>query len=77
MKYMVFDVGGTAIKYSVMDEELRTYEKGEVPTPADTREHFYRVLEEIYLPHKGETEGVALALPGFIDIKNRSGRAHV
>jgi hypothetical protein len=28
MKYMVFDVGGTAIKYSVMDEELRTCEKG-------------------------------------------------
>lgn len=70
MKYMVFDVGGTAIKYSVMDEELRIYEKGEVPTPADTREHFYQVLEEIYMPHKGETEGVALALPGFIDIKN-------
>lgn len=70
MKYMVFDVGGTAIKYSVMDEELRTYEKGEVPTPADTRDHFYQVLEEIYLPHKEETEGVALALPGFIDIEN-------
>lgn len=70
MKYMVFDVGGTAIKYSVMDEELRTYAKGEVPTPKDTREHFYQVLEEICLSHKEETEGVALALPGFIDIEN-------
>ena len=69
MKYMVFDVGGTAIKYSVMDEDLRTCAKGEVPTPTDTREHFYHVLEEIYLPHKAETEGVALALPGFIDME--------
>ena len=50
MKYMVFDVGGTAIKYSVMDEELRIYEKGEVPTPADTREHFYQVLEDSSQP---------------------------
>ena len=70
MKYMVFDVGGTAIKYSVMDEDLRIYEKGEVPTPRDSREHFYQVLEEIYLPHREETEGVALSLPGFIDIEN-------
>ena len=69
MKYMVFDVGGTAIKYSVMDEDLRIYAKGEVPTPTDTREHFYHVLEEIYLPHKAETEGIALALPGFIDME--------
>ena len=69
MKYMVFDVGGTAIKYSVMDEDLRICAKGEVPTPTDTREHFYHVLEDIYLPHKAETEGVALALPGFIDME--------
>ncbi len=69
MKYMVFDVGGTAIKYSVMDEKLVRHDEGEVPTPQDTREHFYQVLEEIYLPHKAETAGAAISMPGFIDIE--------
>ena len=69
MKYMVFDVGGTAIKYSVMDEKLQRFSEGEVATPQDTKEHFYRVLEEIYLPHKEETAGVAVSMPGFIDIE--------
>ena len=40
MKVMVFDVGGTEIKYSVMDEGLNRTDAGSVPTPQDTQEHF-------------------------------------
>ena len=31
MKVMVFDVGGTEIKYSVMDEQLNRADAGSVP----------------------------------------------
>ena len=36
MKVMVFDVGGTEIKYSVMDEQLNRADAGSVP-PRTTR----------------------------------------
>mgnify|MGYP000625775183 CR=1 FL=1 len=38
MKVMVFDVGGTEIKYSVMDEQLNRADAGSVPTPDDTQD---------------------------------------
>ena len=67
MKYMVFDVGGTDIKYSVMDEGLNRYAEGTVPTPMESRQAFLHVLRKIYLPHKVEVEAIAVSLPGFID----------
>ena len=70
MKVMVFDVGGTGIKYSVMDEQLRQTDTGSIPTPSDNQEHFLNTLRDIYLPHKGEVDGIALSLPGFIDAEN-------
>ena len=38
MKVMVFDVGGTEIKYSVMDEQMNRFDAGSVPTPQDTQQ---------------------------------------
>ena len=69
MKVMVFDVGGTEIKYSVMDEQLNRTDAGSVPTPQDTQEHFLDALYALYAPHKDEVEGIAMALPGFVDAK--------
>ena len=37
MKIMVFDVGGTEIKYSVMDEQMHRTDSGAVPTPQNTQ----------------------------------------
>lgn len=70
MKIMVFDVGGTEIKYSVMDEQLNRTNGGSVPTPMDNQEHFLETMAEIYRPHKEEVEGIAVSLPGFIDSEN-------
>ena len=67
MKLVVFDVGGTEIKYSVMDQDLRIENAGYVPTPMDTLEHFLQTLRDIYLPYKEEVEGIAVSLPGFVD----------
>ena len=67
MKLMVFDVGGTEIKYSVMDESLERKESGSVPTPLTSQEDFFDTICRIYEPHRGEVEGIAMSLPGFID----------
>lgn len=70
MKVMVFDVGGTEIKYSVMDDAMNYYESGSVPTPSDSQEHFLETMAEIYRPHRDEVDGIALSLPGFIDAEH-------
>ena len=70
MKLMVFDVGGTEIKYCVMDESLVREEAGSVPTPMSSQEEFFDVLCSLYEPHRGEAEGIAMCLPGFIDSEN-------
>ena len=70
MKVMVFDVGGTEIKYSVMDDTMNYYESGSVPTPGDSQEHFLETMAEIYRPHRDEVDGIALSLPGFIDAEH-------
>ena len=67
MKLMVFDVGGTEIKYSVMDESLERRDSGSVPTPMGSQEEFFDVLCGLFAPHASEVEGIAMSLPGFID----------
>ena len=67
MKWMVFDVGGTEIKYSVMDETLARYGSGSVPTPMTCQKDFFEEICRIFEPHREETEGIAMSLPGFID----------
>lgn len=65
MKVMVFDVGGTEIKYSVMDEQMNRFDAGSVPTPQDTQEHFLDTIYALYAPHKDEVDGIAMALPAL------------
>ena len=69
-RYMVFDVGGTEIKYSVMTEELERSASGSVPTPMDSQESFLNTLAALYEPHRSEVEGIAMSLPGFIDAES-------
>lgn len=47
-KYCVIDVGGTNIKYALMDEEANILEKGEVETPRDSLESFVEAIGRIY-----------------------------
>lgn len=67
MKTMVFDVGGTEIKYSLIDEQLQPTHSGAVPTPMDTQEHFLDICYDIYSQYKNDVDGIAMSLPGFID----------
>ena len=67
MKVMVFDVGGTEIKYSVMDEAMHRTDAGSVATPQDTQAHFLEALYALYAPHRQEVDGIAMALPGFVN----------
>ena len=40
MEYLVLDVGGSAIKYALMNDEIKKNKKGQVPTPKTSLEDF-------------------------------------
>lgn len=72
--YLVFDVGGTFIKYAWMTPDGEILDKGKIPTKlgADaTAEEFIDSIVEIYNTYKekGEVQGIAMDLPGQIDVE--------
>lgn len=66
MNYLVFDIGGTAVKYALMTESSKIIEKGEVSTPKVSFEDFIEKLLEIYYKYNN-IKGIAISLPGKID----------
>lgn len=67
MNYLVFDVGGSSIKYAVMNEKAEFYEKGKVPTPLDSMKSFIDTIGGIFDQYKDNVEGIAISMPGRID----------
>ncbi len=73
-KYLVLDYGGSSVKISLMDENANRLYDAEKPAPTsslDEMKSFARALAE---EHKNEYSGVAVSLPGIIDIEK--GIAH-
>ena len=67
MKKLVFDIGASAIKYALMDDAAKIYEKGKVPTPKEDLEHFLLALKSVYEQYQNEIDGIAISAPGTID----------
>ena len=66
--YLVFDWGGTFMKYALMNENARILEKGKVTSPGkkDSREIFFSIIDEIVGKYPG-IEGIAISSPGIIN----------
>lgn len=70
MKYLVFDVGGSAIKYSIMTEEAEFIITGKLKTPTDSFDAFRETIGSIYDEYKDDIQGIAMSMPGIIDSDN-------
>lgn len=72
--YLVFDVGGTFIKYALMTIDGNIAEKHKVSTAScgDNLDGFINLLSGLYKSCKeeNELEGIALAIPGLVDVDN-------
>lgn len=66
-KYLTFDVGGSAIKFALIQEDLTIIEKDDVPTPMTTLEDFVETIGKIYDKYADQISGIAMSLPGIID----------
>ncbi|MEK5440336.1 MULTISPECIES: ROK family protein [unclassified Fredinandcohnia] len=70
--YMVFDIGGTFIKYAVMNERGLKLEGGKIPTPQEGLESFLETITEITNEYRQgfEIEGIAISSPGAVNVIN-------
>ncbi len=73
-KYLAIDVGGTSIKYTLIDKNAENYKINEIETKKEKEEELYDSLDKIISPHLNEIEGIALSFPGLINVKE--GIAH-
>ncbi|MGN1343774.1 MAG: ROK family protein [Traorella sp.] len=67
MKKLVIDIGGTFIKYALMDDDANIYEKGSTKTPQDSLAELIDAIYLIYKQYQNDVDGIALSLPGNID----------
>lgn len=67
MKTLVIDIGGTFIKYGLIDENLNISHKDKKETDVSSLEGFLKEIKDIYLEFKDEVNGVAFSMPGFVN----------
>ncbi len=67
-QYLVLDIGGTFIKYALMDEEAQFIEQGKVLADTSCEEAMLASLGVLAAKmSEHEYEGVAISMPGRID----------
>ena len=66
MKVLAIDIGGTAVKYAEMTDDLKILSKGKIPTPQTSRADLIDALTKIYNEFSA-VEGIAISMPGIID----------
>ena len=66
-QYLVLDIGGTFIKYAIMDENATFLKQGKVPAVTLSEEKMLASLEELHKEVGDDYEGVAISMPGRID----------
>lgn len=65
--YLVFDIGGTAIKYCYMNKSGEIFNQQEfLSASINNLEQFIKCLSDIYFKNEN-IEGIALACPGIVD----------
>lgn len=72
-KYLVMDIGGTAIKYCIMDKTAKIIEINEQDSKIE-KEEFFNCLDNIIQAYINEISGIAISFPGRIDVNE--GVAH-
>lgn len=65
--YLVYDIGGTFIKYGLMNDNAEITKAGKVPAPTDSLENLIGAIKGVADMFPGEFEGIAISMPGRID----------
>lgn len=69
MSILTFDIGGTTIKYGVLDRSGNIHEKGKFKTPKEDISALISAIVEIKKNYEDryDFEGIAMSCPGAVD----------
>lgn len=70
-EYLVFDIGGTNLKYALIDEKNNLYYKGFKPTVSKDLSGFLNEIYSICDQYRGNYNGIAISCPGKVDVQNK------
>lgn len=65
---VAIDIGGTFVKFGLVDDNFNITNQSKVPTPASI-DDFWGTLENIVSSYEDEISGIAIACPGEINSK--------
>lgn len=69
MQCLVCDFGGSSVKYALVDHRAQMRANGKCPAPLDSLQSFLNCIGNLYAQFAGEIDGIALSLPGIIDVE--------
>lgn len=69
MNCLSFDVGGTTVKYGVIDESYKILKKDKIPTPENENNFIYS-LSNIIQENLSIISKVSVAMPGYVNSAN-------
>lgn len=64
--YLAIDIGGSAIKYALLDENVNFIERGDAPTPLESIDEFVKSISTLYNKYNN-VSAIAISMPGIID----------
>lgn len=65
--YLAFDIGGTNLKYGLLNSSGKIIEKYKIPTPKQGLNEFMDVIHNIIESYLEQIKGIAFSCPGKID----------
>lgn len=67
--YLSIDIGGTNVKYGLLDRAGHIIERHRIKTPTDDLTSFQQAIRAIIQSYRGVIRGIAFSVPGRVDTK--------
>lgn len=67
MNYLTLDIGGSAIKYGLIDDNMVFLDRGSIPAPKESIEQFIEKIYFLYTQYQDRICGIGISMPGVIN----------
>lgn len=66
--YFVLDIGGSSVKWAILNDEIKEFEKGKIEIPETIEEFFENICAVVNMfKDKYKLQGVAISAPGAVN----------
>lgn len=73
--YMVFDIGGSSIKWSVINDKGEFFKSDKIYIPKTKEEFFDSMASKVNdLKEEYKLKGIGISAPGAVGLRNRNNR---